>query len=89
MCGGGSWGAGRCRRTQVAYDETDSGLDDCIASRLNLLILIIGLWLHNVLPLGKWRGNDKGNGAKCEQLVTPGKGSMGVPCTILVTFLQG
>ena len=67
----------------------DSGLDDCIASRLNLLLLIIVLWLHNIFPIGKWRGNDKGNGAKCEQLVTLGKGSMGVPCTILVTFLQG
>ena len=72
----------------MAYDEMDSGLDDCIASRLNLLILIIGLWLHNVFPIGKRRGNDKGNVAKCEQLVTLGKGSMGVPCTILVTFLQ-
>lgn len=89
MRGSWSWGAGRYGRTQVAYDKTDSGLDDCFASRLSLLILIIGLWHHNVFPLGKWRGNDKGTGVKCEQLVTLGKVSMGVPCTILATFLQG
>ena len=72
-----------------------SRLDDATVSRLNLLILIIGLQLHKIFfsflffsLLGKCRGCDKASRGSCEQLVDLGKGSVGDPCTILVASLQ-
>lgn len=62
------------------------GLDGRVVSIRNFLNLVTGLWLGE--RVGLFSGNMGGPGCDME-VGDPGKGSLGVPRTVLVTSLQG